>query len=313
MKIAVTSRSFSQNITLKNELLERYPGSKFNDRGASLANDNLIEFLTGFERAITGLEKIDSAILQKLPQLKVISKYGVGLDMLDFDAFDKHNVQLGWTPGVNSQGVAELALTMMLGLLRGLFAANSDMKAGVWKPRVGKELKSCRVGIIGCGHVGKKLIQLLQPFTCEILVFDIREYPDFYRSHNIRAVPMQQCLSEADIVSLHIPLNTQTRGLFNRELLQHLKSNAFLINTSRGGIIDESEVRSMLQTQKLAGLGMDVFKDEPVTDFGLSQLPNVFTTPHIGGSSVEAQLAMGRAAIANLENFKPSREFLKWL
>lgn len=190
VKVAVCSRSFSRNPTLRAELLARYQRVTFNDAGLRLKGDSLVEFLSGHDKAIIALETIDESVLSRLPELKVISKYGVGLDMIDLAAMRAHGKRLGWTGGVNRRSVSELVISFAIAMLRHVPAASSEVRSGTWRQHVGGLLTGRAVGIIGCGHVGKDLVLLLKAFDCPILVHDIREYPDFYAAHGVEPVSL---------------------------------------------------------------------------------------------------------------------------
>jgi phosphoglycerate dehydrogenase-like enzyme len=300
-KVAVCSRSFSRNPVLRAELLARYRHVTFNDAGLELSGDTLVEFLRGHERAITALEIVDATVLQRLPELRVISKYGVGLDTIDLAAMNAHGKRLGWTGGVNRRSVAELVISFAIAMLREVPAANREVLSGTWRQHVGGYLSGRTVGIIGCGHIGKDLVPLLKAFDCPMLVCDIRQYSDFYIRHSIEAVDLETLLRRSDVVTIHVPLDDTTRGMLSVERLGLLKPSAVLINTARGGIVDEAALKAMLQNHRLAAAAFDVFAIEPPLDTELLALPNFLATPHIGGSAEEAILAMGRAAIRGLD------------
>jgi D-3-phosphoglycerate dehydrogenase len=286
---------------LRAELLARYENVTFNDAGAELRGQSLVDFLRGHDRAITALEVLDADVLAQLPELGIVSKYGVGLDMIDLHAMREHGKQLGWTGGVNRRSVTELALSMMIALLRHVPEANGEVRSGTWRQHVGGQLTGRCVGIVGCGHVGKDLVLLLEPFRCRVLAHDIRDYADFYTTHGVHPVDLDTLLAEADVVSVHVPLDASTRNLLDRARLSRMKSSAVLVNTARGGIVDETAVHNMLREKRLAGAGFDVFAQEPPTNTDLIAMPNFLATPHIGGSAAEAILAMGRAAIDGLD------------
>jgi len=309
-KVAVCSRSFSKNKVLRAELLARYSQVTFNDTGRQLERDSLIEFLSGHEKAITALEKMDDYVLSSLPELKVIGKYGVGLDMIDLDAMHKYGKKLGWISGVNRRSAAELTLVFAILMLRHIIAANREVLTGTWRQHKGGLLSGRTVGIIGCGNIGKDLVKLLQPFGCSILVNDIRNYGDFYAEYDIKAIKLEELLAKADIVTLHLPLDKSTIGILNADRLALMKPTAILINAARGGLVNEKALKKLLETKQLAGAAFDVFADEPPQDRELLNLPNFLATPHIGGSAEEAILAMGRAAIDGLENAKHPLDFL---
>jgi phosphoglycerate dehydrogenase-like enzyme len=300
-KVAVCSRSFSKNLVLRSELLARYKQVTFNDTGRQLEGDSLVEFLSGHEKAITALETIDTYVLSRLPELKAIGKYGVGLDMIDMEAMRVYGKRLGWAGGVNRRSVSELVIAYAIMMLRHVHAANIEVLSGTWRQHVGGELTGRTIGIIGCGHVGKDLVQLLKPFRCSILVNDIRDYPDFFKEHDIKPVSLEELLTKSDLVSLHVPLDASTRNIINARRLAIMKPTAILLNAARGGLVDEIALKGMLQNKKLAAAAFDVFLCEPPQDNELLNLPNFLATPHIGGSAEEAILAMGRAAIDGLD------------
>ena len=302
IKVAVCSRSFSKNPILRKELLERYPLTTFNDAGLSLKGDSLVEFLKGHDKAITALEVINGKILEQLPELQVVSKYGVGVDMIDMRALSNHNIRLGWVGGVNRRSVSELVISFAISLLRNVASSNREVISGIWQQNIGENLTGKTIGIIGCGYVGKDLVELLQPFKCKIIVNDIRNYDEFYKRHNVISSTKEDLLAQSDIVSIHVPLDKSTKNLINAESFNLMKNSSLLINIARGGIVNESALKKALINGSIAGAAFDVFENEPPKDNELLSLDNFIATPHIGGSSQESILAMGRAAIDGIEN-----------
>jgi len=309
-KVAVCSRSFSQNTRLRAELLSRYSHVTFNETGCQLAGDDLIGFLRGHNKAITALETIDNDILSALPELDVIGKYGVGLDMIDLHAMQKHGVKMGWTGGVNKRSVSELVVSFAIYLLHRVTFANSEVKKGEWYQVKGRQLTGRTFGIIGCGHIGKDLIELLRPFGCTILVNDIIDFPEFYQLNNVRAVDLDDLLAQSDIVSLHLPLNSSTDNIINKERIQLLKKDAIFINIARGGLIDEIALEQRILEGNLGGAALDVFAVEPPVNCTIAHLQNVIVTPHIGGSTEDAIYSMGMAAIEGLDDSREAKFYL---
>jgi D-3-phosphoglycerate dehydrogenase len=300
-RVAVASRSFSRHPTLRAELLARYPQTTFNDAGGSLHGDALVAFLRGHQKAITALETLDAPTFAALPELRVVSKYGVGLDMIDLAAMRRHGVMLGWTGGVNRRSVSELVIAFAITLLRGLPDAMAMVRKGEWRQLKGCQLSDRTIGIVGCGHIGKDLGRLLRAFGCRVLAHDIRDFPDYYRETGVEPIALEILLRTSDIVTLHVPLDETTRGMLSATRLALMGQHALLINTARGGLVDEGALKAMLLERRLAGAGFDVFATEPPEDEELLKLPTFLATPHIGGSAEEAILAMGRAAIEGLE------------
>ena len=300
-RIAVAARSFARNPVLRIELAEKYPDVTFSESARLLEGAALLKLLRGHDRAIIGLECIDDSVLAELPELKVISKYGVGLDGLDLPALERHGVKLAWTGGVNRRSVAELTLAFAIALLHRIPETSVALRGGDFQKLVGRQLTGRVVGIIGCGFVGKDLVSLLAPFGCRVLAHDIRDYAEFYATHGVEAVSLDRLLSEADVVTLHVPLDDSTRGMIGAPQMARMQKGACLINAARGGLVDEAALVDALSSGHLDGAACDVFQREPDANPDLLALPAFLGTPHIGGSTAEAQLAMGRAAIAGLE------------
>lgn len=302
-RVAVASRSFSKHPVLRAELLARYGLVTFNDAGVSLSGEALVEFLSGHDKAITALETLSAEVLERLPELKVVGKYGVGLDMIDLAAMSRLGKKLGWTGGVNRRSVSELVIAFMIALLRHVPQGNALIRSGGWRQLMGRQLSERVVGIVGCGHIGKDLARLLKAFGCRVLAHDIRDFAGFYAETGVEPRGLEPLLAEADIVTLHLPLDASTRDILSAERLALMRPGAILINAARGGLVDEAALRGMLEDGRLAGAAFDVFATEPPEDRALIGLPNFLCTPHVGGSAEEAVLAMGRAAIAGLDDF----------
>ena len=310
-RIAVVASNFSNNPILRKELLAIHPDARFHDAYTLLSGDALIDFIGDADTVISALEPFDATIFEACPNLKLISKFGVGVNMLNFDDLVRYGVRVGWTGGVNKRSVSELALGYMLSALRNLPLSDRNMRKGdTWNRILGQELTGKTVGIIGCGHIGKDLVDILKPFRCRVLVNDILDFPEFYAKNNIEAVPLQTLLCEADIVSIHTPINESTYHLIGVDELALMKDTAVLINTARGGIIDEAALKDALKANQIGYAGIDPFEVEPAQDAELLNLPNVISTPHLGATTQQGNLAMGRAAIAGLsDNRLPDAEW----
>lgn len=318
LTIAISSHSFSKNITLLSQLKALYPLAqlKINTTGFELKSDALIDFLKDADRAITGLETLDSSTIFALPKLKHLSKYGVGLDMIDLKALHTSGKTLGFTPGVNKRAVSELTLNFMLELIRGSNHSKSNLKSKSFSRSLGFNLTGKTIGIIGCGHVGRDLIELLKPFQCKILINDLlhhpKEYKEFYADYSLTFTTVKELLSQSDIVTLHLPKNKETQNLITYSELSIMKPTAFILNAARGGLINEQDLLRALNEELISGAALDVFENEPNPLRDLIDHPRIICTPHIGGGSVEAMLAMGNAAIQNLENFSNPLDFVKY-
>ncbi len=304
MKVKVSTLAFSNNQYLVNSLLAEFPDAIVNTAGVRMKGDVLLDYFSDAEAAIVGLEPITAEFLDKLPALRFIAKYGVGLDNIDLEACKERNVTIGWTGGVNKRSVAEMALGFMLALSRNLYITSNQLKQLNWNKDGGTQLTGKTVGIIGLGHIGKELIKLLQPFNCIILVNDIVDIAEYADTHNLFCVSKDVLYSEADIISIHTPFTSATANLVNADIFKKMKSTALLINTARGGIVNEDDLKNALDKNIIAGAALDVYKSEPPVNKELLSLPNLICTPHTGGNSYEAVVAMGKSAISHLVNFR---------
>jgi phosphoglycerate dehydrogenase-like enzyme len=307
-RIKCISRSFSAHPILRRELLQLFPDAILNDQGLNYEGAALAEFLKDCDGAIVSLEPVDDALLAQLPELRMISKYGVGIDNLDTDAMKRRNVALGWTGGLNKRGVAEMTLGFMLGLCRNLFFAHRLLRENNdWTKRGGFQLTGRTIGIIGVGHVGKDLIELLKPFDCRILVNDVIDQSAYYDANGLIEASKDRIYADADIVTVHTPLDGMTRGMIDLNVFRKMKRTAYLINAARGPIVVQSDLKRALTEGLIAGAAIDVFEIEPCDDPKFMALPNLYCTPHTGGSADESILAMGRSAIAHLSDFFKDR------
>jgi len=304
MNIAVTSPSFSKNETLQKEIYSHFPNAKLNLEGKRFNQDELIEYIKDADGVIVGLEPINQEVLDSCPNLKIISKYGVGLNNIDLDACKERDIAIGWRGGVNRLSVAEMALGFMLMFSRNLFMTSNELKNGVWNKSGGFQLSGKTVGIIGVGFIGKELVRLLKPFGCKILVNDIINQDEYYRQEGLIEVTKEELYIESDIVTIHTPHNKTTDNMVDLEILKSMKKSAYILNTARGGIINEEDLKYALQNSIIAGAGIDAYIEEPPTDREFIALPNLICTPHIGGNAKEAVEAMGMSAIKHLVNFK---------
>ena len=302
--VAVASRTFSSNTVLRDALLKKFPNSVFNDSGLTLAGESLAQFLDGHVAAITSLEIVDRSLLARLPKLKVLSKYGVGLDMVDLQALSDFGVLLGWTQGVNRRSVSELVVSTAIALLHKVPSAEKDLRNGVWRQYRGRQLTGRTVGIVGCGSIGKDVVDLLKPYNCRILAFDKVDYRDYFQKNGVVRTNLRALLSQSDVVTIHLPLDESTRNMLDEEHLNCLKSSSVFINYSRGGIVDEHFLYQMILSSRLEAVALDVYQREPAINHPLFEFNNGIFTPHMGGSTEEAVLAMGVAAIEGLSRAK---------
>jgi phosphoglycerate dehydrogenase-like enzyme len=300
-RIGVAADHVNRHPAMRQEVVNVYPQAKFNNAEHRIGEDELIAFLTDCDAAIIGFEPVTDRVLSALPNLKIIAKYGNGCETIDFHALKRHKVRFGYTWGVNKLAVAELALCFMLSGLRWVGPLNMAMRAGE-RPRLrnGRFLTGRTVGIHGCGNIGKEVVRLLAPFGCQILACDIKDYADFYSKWNVTPVSFEELLARSEVLTLHLPKTPLTLGLYTREVLAKLRPDCVLINTCRGGIVDEDALLERLDSGVLTAACFDVFAVEPAQNDRLLRHPNMLATPHIGASTEETRLILVRAAIKGL-------------
>jgi len=304
MKVKVSTIAFSKNKYLVECLLKEFPDAEVNTAAVRVNGEALVDYFTETEAAIVGLELITPDIIKQLPKLRMIAKYGVGLDNIDLKACKENNVKIGWKGGVNKRSVAEMTLGFMLMLSRNLFITSNELKKMVWNKKGGTQLTGKTIGIIGLGNIGKDLVSLLQPFGCNFLVNDIIDISDYAILHRLRIASKEEIYKNADIITIHTPLNSETSNLINLEVFKMMKSTAFLINTARGGIVNEKDLKFALEHKIISGAAIDVYESESVLNEELLVLPNLICTPHTGGNSLEAVVAMGLSAIEHLIRYR---------
>lgn len=302
--VAVASRSFSASDVLRANLLDAFPRCRFNDQGLRLDGEHLAEFLVGASGAIVGVEQVDGALLDAVPTLRVVAKYGVGLDTIDIDELRARDVAFAWTPGTNAQAVAELTVLHMMATLRRVPEGLARVRAENWAPVTGRLLRGKMVGLVGVGHVARALAPLLAAFDCRIVGYDVVEFD----VPGIVAMPLDDLLAVSDVVSVHVPLTPATRHLIGERELSLMKTSAVLVNTSRGGTVDQEALQRCLANGRIAGAGLDVLDPEPPTAWEIADMEGVFVTPHLAGSSEESNLAMGMAAIQGLVDLRSRLE-----
>ena len=299
--IAVTSRSFSQNTILVTELKDIFENVKLNNSGQTLVGDKLRDFLKDAEQAIIGIEEIDYELLRSLPKLKLISKYGVGLNNIDNDACNEFEVKISFTPGANKRSVAEFTLLLILNSLRRIDLNKTEILNNVWSQKKGRGLYGKKIGILGMGNIGKELANLLQPFNAEVLFFDLLNLEkDSSIPENISQVSFKKLIQSCEIISIHLPLTSDTKSILGSEVFSKMKKDVILINTARGGIVDEDALFSFLKNNPESFASFDVFETEPAFNNKLLSLDNFFATSHRASLSLDGILSMGRAALEGL-------------
>ena len=299
--VLVTATSYGRSDPrLKLELETAVSRVTYNTSGKPLTSAQLQELLPDVDGFIAGLDEIDAAAIMAAPQLRVIARYGVGINNVDLAAARAQGVVVTNTPGANSASVAELTIGLLLNLLRPIQQAASETRLGGWPRLNGVSLVGKTVGLVGLGAIGKEVARRLAGFDCATVAYDVAADTDFARRHAITLVALDDLLAVADVVSLHLPVLPETRHMVNAAFLRRMKPGAYLINTSRGELIDEAALLAALMDGRVAGAALDAFQQEPPgANNPLLALPQVIPTPHMGAHSDGATNAMGRMALAD--------------
>lgn len=297
--VLVTPTSYAKNDPRLKSNLEALVGEViYNPTGKPLASADLARLLPGVDGFIAGLDGIDRAALQAADRLKVIARYGVGIDNVDLAAAREKGIIVTNTPGANSISVAELTVGLLLSLARRIPEAASAARKGEWPRLSGLTLEGKTVGLLGLGAIGKQVARRLSGFDCRLLAYDPVPDAEFAAANAVTLLSLEEVLSQADFVSLHMPLLPETRGLVNTEFIQKMKPGAYLINTARGELVDEVALAAAIRDKRLRGAALDVLSQEPPSpENPLLCLHEVIVTPHCGSHTDGATDAMGWMAL----------------
>ena len=265
-----------------------------NPLGRKLTEADLAEIIVDADILIAGTEPITEAVLDRAEQLKLIARVGIGLDSVDLHAARKQGITVSYTPDAPSPAVAELTIGLMLDLLRAVNISNVRMHRGQWYRYFGCRLSEATIGVIGLGRIGRKVISHLAGFQCNRIMANDLD-PDIpipcHPCCQVELVDKEKIYAEADIISLHVPLTSSTKNLITKDEISLMRPGTFLINTSRGGIINESDLYWALDSGHLGGAAVDVFEREPYHGC-LSKLDNCLLTAHMGSMSVDCRTQM---------------------
>lgn len=308
-KVLITPRSFEH---IKDKFLELLKDAEIevvmNPYGRVIKEDEMVELVKDMDGIIVGIDPITKRVIYNASKLKVISKYGVGVDNIDFESAKERNIVVTNTPNANSNAVAELTVGLIISVLRNIPLSDRRVREKKWDRFIGYELYGKTLGVIGTGSIGKRVIKLLRGFDLNILCYD--KFPDYEwaEKENLKYVNFDELLKRSDIITIHIPLTEETRHLISERELSLMKKTAVIINTSRGGIINERDLYKFLKEGRIYGAGLDVLEDEPPQNSPLIELDNVVITSHIGSHTQESIENMAFMAIDNLISVLKGKE-----
>jgi phosphoglycerate dehydrogenase-like enzyme len=266
-----------------------------NERGGR-GEEDLLRLLPGVAATIASTEPYTRRVLARADALRIIARTGVGFDAIDVAAATEHEVAVTTTPGTNERAVADYTMGLLLALARQIPANVANVRAGTWQTEIGPDVGGATLGIVGLGLIGRAVARRARGFDMRVLAFDVQPDANFAAANGIEVAPLEAVLAEADFVTLHVPLMAATRHLLNADRLALMKPGAYLVNTSRGGVVDEAALAAALATGRLAGAALDVFEREPPWGSPLLTAPNLLASPHVAGISHGSREAMVRMA-----------------
>jgi len=292
-RVLITTAPFADKNKLPLELLSA-AGIDYliNPHNKKLTTDQLAELIPGFDAMIAGTEEINAHVLSKADKLKFISRVGIGLDSVDLLKAREKNIKVSYTADAPAPAVAELAVGLMLSLLRSTQLSNMHMHQGNWHRYFGRRLSEVTVGIIGAGRIGSRVIKHLSGFKpVKILVNEPKPSVELQKIKGLEWVSKEELYKTADVISLHLPLTSVTRNMIRKEDLLSMKQDVLIINTSRGGIINETDLFEVMESGHLGGAAIDVFQQEPYNG-PLQKIERCILTAHMGSMSVDCRTQM---------------------
>lgn len=272
-----------------------------NPYGRKLTENEVIDLAKGCVGIVAGVEPITARVMDSLPDLKCISRVGVGMDSVDIPYAESKGIQVLNTPDGPTRAVAELTLGLALALLRKIPHAHFDLKNKVWKKQTGNLLLDKTIGVLGLGRIGRMVAETFRSLGNPVVGYDLQPNKDWATKNKVTLLTMNDLLSSCDILAIHVPGSSDGSPVLGKEELLLLKKNVFIVNVSRGGVIDESALYDFLKENNLSSAALDVFSQEPYQG-KLCDLDNVVLTPHIGSYAEEGKLKMEVDAVQNLIN-----------
>lgn len=300
-KILITPRSFGKNNRKPIELLKE-KGYEIitNPYQRIMTQEEMSAAIRDVDGVIIGVDPLNGAVLKNAKQLKVISKYGVGLDNIDLSYAERQGIVVTKTLGANSNAVADFAVALMLATARRMVYIDQECRQRNWAKVSTIQMDNKTLGLIGLGGIAKAVVKKVSGFDMKIIAYDTSPDLEYAQKHNIAYVNLETLLQESDFISIHLPLLDSTKNLISNKEFALMKQTAVLVNTARGGIIDEAALLSALKNRRIWGAGIDVFEAEPPGNDEFLKLDNIIIGSHCAASTFEAIDAMGMMAAENL-------------
>ena len=302
MRILVTTTSFQDTPGEHHELLAKEGYEVIGERGP-LSEERMLELVGDLDGLLCGDDAITAGVIDKaLPRLKVIAKYGIGIDKIDVEHASSRGIPVTFCPGVNHTTVAEHTFALLLAVVRKLITEVDITRQGGWERLTGREIMGKTIAIAGLGRIGKEVAIRAKAFGMQVKAFDLYWDEEFAKTNEItRCDSLDEVLSDADVISLHVNLTDETRNMLNAEKIAKLKEGAIVLNCARGELVDSAAMVAALEVGKLGGYGADVLDQEPPpADHPLLNAPNTVITPHIGSRTFESVQRQAGMAVRNL-------------
>ena len=301
-KVLITPRSFAQ---YSDEPIRKLKQAGIeiikNPTGGVMSKEEMISNIKEMDGIILGVDPMDADVLAA-SRLKVVSKYGVGTDNIDLDYCKKHGIKVTITQNANSDAVADYAFALLLGVARRMLEIDREGRKGDWGKKVAVDVYGKKIGVAGLGAIGRGVVARARGFNMDIYGYDIYRDEAYLKENGITFATVEEMLCKCDFISLHMPLTDKTRNIINAKSLKTAKKNLILINTARGGIIDEEDLYEALKNNVIYGAGLDVFAEEPPKNSKLMELNNVIVGTHCGASTEGAVNTMSDMAVDNIIN-----------
>jgi len=292
-RVLITTVPFAQNNRLPIDMLESANiDYVINPIGRKLKEDELADMVGDYDVLVAGTEPITEKVFARAKRLKLVSRVGIGLDSVDLLAAEKRGIHVSYTPDAPAPAVAELTIGLMFSLLRSIHLSNAQLHGGHWQRIFGRRIAEITVGIIGTGRIGGRVLRRISAFgSPRVLVNDINPNHKLVPELKLEWVGKDEIYRNADLISLHLPMTAQTKNMIRKEHLQQMKPDALIINTSRGGIINEQDLADVMSAGHLGGAAIDVFEHEPYTG-PLAKIDRCLLTAHMGSMSVDCRTRM---------------------
>lgn len=311
LKVFVSTHPFGTVSSLPTSLLAEYGFEvRYNPYSRKMTSEELASHIQDTEVLLAATEQITEQVLASASQLRIIVRIGIGLDNIDMDLCRKYNVRVTYTPDAPTMAVAELCVGYWLTLGRNIHHTSHLLKSkGRWERYMGMGLRGKTIGILGLGRVGKSLVHLLTAFGVKCIAYDIVHDRAFARLYNVEYMDKDSIFKQSDVISVHLPLTSDTYDFVTARELAMMPPHSFLLHTSRGGVVNESDLFNILKSNGIAGAAVDVFEKEPYNG-PLTQIDNCILTCHMGAASVECRIDMEVSAVEEAIRYKKNEALI---